>query len=91
MLALLAIFDGIIIGMLVFYFIAFLLGDKPFARLLILLLGIISGIAYFCLCAELNYGEMATEVSILTGCLVFFGPVGLIAILWVIYYMFKDK
>lgn len=91
MFALIAIFDGIIVGMLVFYLIAFLLGDKPFVRLLKLLLGIVSGIAYFCLCAELNYGEMATEVSILTGCLVFFGPIGLMGILWVINYMFKDR
>lgn len=91
MFALIAIFDGIIVGMLVFYLIAFLLGDKPFIRLLKLLLGIASGIAYFYLCAELNYGEMATEVSMLTGCLVFFGPIGLMGILWVVNYMFKDK
>ena len=91
MFALIAIFDGIIVGMLVFYLIAFLLGDKPFIRLLKLLLGIASGIAYFCLCAELNYGEAATEVSILTACLVFFGPVALMAILWVINYMFKNE
>ena len=91
MFALLAILDGIIIAILVFYLIAFLLGDKPFVRLLKLLLAIASGIAYFCLCAELNYGEMATEVSMLTGCLVFFGPIGLIGIIWVVNYMFKDK
>ena len=91
MFALISIFDGIIVGMLVFFLIELLLKDKPFVRLLKLLLGIASGIAYFCLCIELNYGEMASEVSTLTGCLVFFGPIGLMGILWVVYYMFKDE
>lgn len=91
MFTVLAILDSIIIGMIVFYLIAFLFGNKPLVRLLKLLLGVVAGVLYFWLCAELNYGELATEVSMATGCLVFFGPVAIVVILLVIGYMFKDS
>ena len=91
MFAVLSIVDSFIIGIIVFYLIEFIFGDKPLARLSKLLLGIGSGIGYFSLCLELNYGESAADVSMTTACLVFFGPIALIAILWILSYAFKSK
>ena len=91
MSALLAILDGISTGWLVFYLFSFLPSNTPFTVLLKGLLGIISGVAYFGLCAELCYGELAAKVSSLTESLVIFVPAGLMAIFQVVIYMLKNE
>ena len=85
----LSIFDGMVVGAIAFLLIKFLLGDKPFARLIKLLLGVASGVAYAALCFNIVFGE--TDVILGSGLFWLLAPVAVVAILWVISYMYKDK
>ena len=86
--AVIAIFDGIIVGMFVAMLVMKVLGDSPLARLLRLVLSISCGIGYFLLCAHLGWGE--TNATMGTFWTVFLLPVGFVAVLKVIDYMYKE-
>ena len=85
----LSVFDGMVIGALVFRVIKLLLGDKPFAKLIKLLFGGASGIAYAVLCLQLGYGE--TEIGMGVFLFLLFAPIAVIALFGIISYMYKDK
>ena len=84
------ILDGMLIGSLVFALIELLFGDGPLARLMKLLLGVGSGIAYFILCAHLAYGDILNINGSLV-MFVIFAPVGFMGIVRLKDYMFKKK
>ena len=85
---LVAILDGMIVGMFVAALVRRFLGDSPFARLLRLIFSAGFGIGYFLLCGHLGWGD--SSASDIVCILVFFIPVGCIGILKIIDYMF-DK
>ena len=86
----LAVIDGIFVAVLLGAFVAILLGDSPLARLARLLLSIVSGAGYFFLCCFLCLGETSVNTSIELGLTVLLLPIGLLGVLKVIQYMFKN-
>ena len=87
MFDILVIADGLIVGGFIFLLIGSLFGDKPLVRLLKLLLGIFAGVGYLMLCVAIN----TSDINMFIGCIILFGPVALMVILCLVYYMFKDK
>ncbi len=83
--------DGFIIGFLIYYLIEFFFGDKPLIKLIKLLSGVSSGIAYFFFCAYLMYGDIPNDIGLIIPGIFIFGPVILLAIIWIINFMFKNK
>ena len=88
-LLLLTIFDGMIIGMFVFYLIAALLGDGPFARLTKLLLGIASGLAYAAWCLHIWLGESEMGMGLAIG--IILAPIAVFLLLLLIDYVVDGK
>lgn len=86
---LIMIIDGMVIGFIVALLCRLLLGDTPFARLIRLLLSIAAGVGYFLLCIHIGWGE--TNISLGEGTFVFLFPIGILTILKVVEYMYKDK
>ena len=83
------ILDGLVIGYLLALLCQGIFGNKPFARLLKLLISIIGGGAYALWALYTGYED--SEISMIWGCIIIFAPIILLAMLWVVYYMFKDE
>lgn len=84
------IFDGLIVGLLVFCVMGWMIGDKPLARLIKLLFGVAAGIGYWLLCVYMH-GSDSSSMSMGLFLFVVFAPIALLAILWLINYMFEGK
>ena len=88
MAGIIIIIDSGLVGLIVAFIFDILLGNKPLARLLRLILGVVSGFAYFYLLGAVNIGEI--EVKDITAKILFFGPIVLLVVLLILAYMFKD-
>ena len=83
-----AIADGFIVGFSFKFLCELILGDKPIARLLRLIISIGAGIGYtIWVLSYLN----GTEGTILGGLILCFAPIVLMIILLIIGYMFNGK
>ncbi len=83
-----AIIDGMFVGFSLKYLCELILGNKPIARLLKLLVSVGAGIGYF-LWVICTYES--TEVSMVGGLFIIFTPIALFLILAIIAYMFKKE
>lgn len=84
---LLSIFDGMIVGSIISLLSKVLFGDKPFARLIRLLLCLSGGVAYAFMCLHFGYNDV--DITMRTFLFVIFAPVTLFVVALIIAYMFN--